>query len=416
MINTTFRRLSDLRNNKELLSSYKYKRENTLRILDFIAFNHCYFCPMSTTEKKPLRSYSWSTCIDSTLKPYQMKNRRHTIALNKIIMRLIRKNQSLNTSDLNRALSLLYLVLGYDSYSINLGESRLFVFDCDVFNHNSTNSADSSSNQFIDSQENNLNFCIGLRKLSKWFIRNNLDLSLLENTYTVLTTSGGLHFYFKLPDNVSSETLSTLKCIGALKVVDTSIKKLKGVCDFLSGNSIVIAPYSIKKKGAKGAKGIIKQYVPIRISIDRAHMGYFSYTTAIEPNRSITALTPELLACIHSRIKDIKRPSQTFNNTGVYKPLIDESFTPTNSENQHAENIYRNQLKKLDECREGERVNTLLKVANTIGALSKYLDSPISLIQTVLINKGLAIGLNERETKDAVRNGLQRGLTLPFNI
>ena len=156
MINSTFKRLAELRHNKELLSHYKLKRANTLRIFEFITQNHCYFCPMSTTEKKPLRSYSWSTCIDSTLKPYQMKNRRQTIALNKIIMRLIRKNQSLNTSDLNRALSLLYLVLGYDSYSINLGESRLFVFDCDVFNHNSTNSADSSSNQFIDSLRSSL--------------------------------------------------------------------------------------------------------------------------------------------------------------------------------------------------------------------------------------------------------------------
>lgn len=426
MINTTFRRLSDLRNNKEFLSSYKYKRENTLRILDFIAFNHCYFCPMSIKGKYPFKDYSWSSSLivsdNKEDKAKTIKMRRHTIALNKIIMRLLKKNHELNTSDLNRGLSILYLMLSYDSYSINLGESRLFVFDCDVFNHNSNDSSSASSNQFIDSYGKTLNFCIGLKKLCKWFIRNKLDLSILENTYTVLTTSGGLHFYFKFPDSVSMDEISmngVLKAYNFDKAKQIKSqgqqsnkkdKSLTGVCDFLTGNHVVIAPYSLKIKG-----NTLRQYKPIRISLERAHIGYFSYTTEIEPHKQISILSPDLISCIKGRIKDIRKKS-TLNNIAMFTPLADESFTPTDSESKHAENIYRKQLKKLDECREGERISTLISVSYTIGKVFKYLDYPLSLIQSVLTNTALKIGLNERETRDAVKNGLNRGMAEPFQF
>lgn len=423
MINPTFKKLSEIRDHQVDLKDYKIKRNNTLNIIRLIALNHFYFCPMSITDKKPLSGYSWS--IDLNLSnndkdnAHTLRIRKHTRALNTLFRRCLHFNQMLNKSDLDRALSILYLMLDYDSYSIHLGESNLFVFDCDVFNHNSNQITDE-----IKPDRTNQRFCIGLKKLCKFLTRNKISIDVLENTMTVLTTSGGLHFYFRLPDSLSDDSICRLKRNGALKAVDTSLrnkenntpdsksqKLLKGVCDFLSGNAIILAPYSLKMK-----QNSIKMYKPIRIHLDRSHYGYFSFQEiqqAVIP--SIQPLTPDIQECISKRIADISKPVKKANSNNVFDSLeLDSGFTPTERQNRHAENIYMKQLKKLDECKEGERISTLISVSYTVGAIFHYLDCSIELVQSVLINKALNIGLKERETRDAVKNGLERGIRQPF--
>lgn len=422
MINPTFKKLSEIRDHQEDFKNYKVKRNNTLNIIRLIAVNHFYFCPMSITDKKPLSGYSWSIDLNFSDKDkdkdYTLRIRKHTKALNTLFRRCLHFNQMLNKSDLDRALSILYLMLGYDSYSIHLGESNLFVFDCDVFNHNSDQIT-------LDiAPDTKQRFCIGLKKLCKFLSRNKISLDVLEKTMTVLTPSGGLHFYFRLSDSLSDDSICRLKLNGALKAVDTSLrhrdnnsieskspKSLKGVCDFLSGNAIILAPYSLKIN-----QNSVKMYKPIRIHLDRTQYGYFSFQEiqqAVIP--SILPLSPDMQKCISKRIADISKQVKKANLNNVFDSLeLDSGFTPTKRQNQHAKNIYKKQLKKLDECKEGERISTLISVSYTVGAIFHYLDCSIELIQSVLINKALNIGLKERETRDAVKNGLERGISQPF--
>ncbi len=361
----------------------------TKSILDFCVHRNClYLVPMNPnpkpnkdgkTLKKPLYRYSNADInnLDCKDNDYQRRYRaiKHTMSLNHALSCMYRVQRNPKRS----YLEYYKLALTYRAFKIDCKKSHLLVIDCDMQDHNASNRTANIDNP---------NECQGLLTLKKWCHEHRINIDLILNTFTVRTTSGGYHFYFRYNQHQSAlkHKIGYLPCI-----------------DIITNSSGIVAPCSVFKG---------KFYLPCRLAMD----SHKQFKCRLEPN---------LLLDTTCHIKSIPEPIYELLKADLeLKPFTIPNIKPielqtTSREKQIVKKIITKSLDNLTNAGAGNRNATLNKETGYIYQYFNYWCNDVSesQINNQITAIALNLGLDISSIKSTIQSGIQWGMNhqLPIN-
>ncbi len=351
-------------------------------LLDFCVQRNClYLVPMNPnpkpnkegkTFKKPMFRYSNADInnLDCKDNDYQRKYRaiKHTMSLNHALSCMYRVQRNPKRS----YLEYYKLALTYRAFKIDCKKSNLLVIDCDMQDHNSSNST---------ADINNPNECKGLMTLKNWCHKHRINIDLILNTFTVRTTSGGYHFYFRYNQHQSAlkHKIGYLPCI-----------------DIITNSSGIVAPCSVFKG---------KYYSPCRLAMD----SHKQFKCRLEPN---------LLLDTTCHIKSLPNEIYELLQADLTpKPIVTPNIKPieletTTKEKQIVKKIITRALDNLTNAGAGNRNMTLNKQVGFIYQYFNYWRNDVSedQINDQITAIALNLGLDISSIKATIHSGMQWGM------
>ena len=308
----------------------------------------------------------------------------------------LRENLAPHYKKYNKVVRAYDFAIRHSTYALRCDESKVLILDCDVKDHNGESSFPPPYNQ-----------CIGLDNLLLWFSLNKLPLSILTNTLTVRTASGGIHFIFRYDGDMKK----AVDCFQYVKLSDSLDTGTKKSVDLVCGGNVAIAPYSLNLKYGSGAR-----YLPVKLTItDDLEYSFIEYQES-EEIAKIQPLDVNLEKCLRELPTPKNNTDRPFNEFCI---SVSEDYQKnfTLKANRIARQRVQKSLEALRQSQEGQRHKDLLKCTASIFTNYRYLDESA----TALTERILDIAVNtldypraeaERDIKDAMNYGLEHQTTI----